>query len=59
MLRRKEKLVRGETGGDERSYIMQELLGDGVDFTFYFKSRWGQGISILSRKGQDLFIFER
>lgn len=40
MLRRKEKLVRGEPGENERSYVMQELVDHVVGFTFYFKSKW-------------------
>lgn len=34
-LRRKEKLVKGEPGETERSYVIQELIDHVMDFTFY------------------------
>ena len=33
-LRRKEKLVKGEPGETERSYVIQELIDHVMDFTF-------------------------
>lgn len=44
MLRRKEKLMRSKPGEDEGSYLKQELVDGVVNFTFYFKCKWGGGI---------------
>ena len=63
MLRRKEKFLRSELGEDERSYVTQEVVDHVMDFTFYFKYKWGKGIlalSVLSKvRTRSIFHFRK
>lgn len=55
--------MRSEPGEEERSYVIQELIDHVVNFTFYFKSKWGRGIlvfRVLSKvRIKSIFHFSR